>query len=343
MRPDRSAVLNDSVRLTAIGTLRRVRDRRRLLAGVVFAVVSVTASVIVARRLTHTSWPLAHAHVVLVCTAATSYLASFVLRALGWRQLFPRSERPHRARCLASVGAAAASGVVLPFRLDYLVKVGMLRRLGGVRVRLEVVALSILSLGLIDGVAMLPLSISATATSSSVLRAPLLIVVVFGIGCCALVVFGKHLLRIPLVRHSSRLRPLVARIDERAAGRDHRSTLIAWLCLTGCWTTRAIGSAVLLSALGVDFSPVLALCVLCLGAAAGLVPITAGGAIANAGATAGILLLLGVGRSTAINFSLASGMLLVLSALAATAVGLAIAASARILTRRQRATALLTP
>ena len=87
-----------------------------------------------------------------------------------------------RARCLAACGAAAASGIVLPFRLDYLVKIGTLRRMRGVRLGLEAIALSIISLGLVDAVAFLPLSISATATSSSSFRVPLILVVLFGVG-----------------------------------------------------------------------------------------------------------------------------------------------------------------
>jgi hypothetical protein len=50
--------------------------------------------------------------------------------------------------------------------------------------------------------------------------------------------------------------------------------------------------------------------VICLGAAAGVIPITSGGAVVNAGASAAILLALGVGKDIAINFSLASGLLL---------------------------------
>ena len=56
---------------------------------------------------------------------------------------------------------------------------------------------------------------------------------------------------------------------------------------------------------------------ICLSAAAGVIPITSGGAIVNAGAAAGILLALGVGKDIAINFSLASGMLLVIAAIVA--------------------------
>ena len=41
----------------------------------------------------------------------------------------------------------------------------MLRKLGGIRVGLGAIVLSIVSLGMIDAIAMLPLSISATATT----------------------------------------------------------------------------------------------------------------------------------------------------------------------------------
>lgn len=56
---------------------------------------------------------------------------------------------------------------------------------------------------------------------------------------------------------------------------------------------------------------------ICLSAAAGVIPITSGGAVVNAGAAAGILLALGVGKDVAINFSLASAMLLVIAAIVA--------------------------
>ena len=89
--------------------------------------------------------------------------------------------------------------------------------------------------------------------------------------------------------------------------RTRRSAVVAGLHLLSCWIARALGGALLLSALGFHFSPPTALCVLCLSAAAGVVPITAGGLAASVGATAAILLTLGVGKNIAINFSLASG------------------------------------
>jgi hypothetical protein len=311
--------------------------RRRLAAGVGFALVTTTATVLLARRLTHSSWPLAHAQALLVADAAVCYFASFVLRARGWRRLFPREHRPDQARCLASVGAAAASGVVLPFRLDYLIKVGTLRRLGGVRIGLEAIALSIISLGMVDAVAMLPLSISATATSSAGFRWPLLLVVAFGVGCCTLLVASARLVNLPLLRRSRHLRTVVDHISAHKSRHGRRSAIVAAFYLLGCWTTRAVGSALLLGALGFAFSPTTALVVLCLSAAAGVIPITAGGAIANVGATAGILLALGVGKDLAINFSLASGLLLVTSATAAAISGVVLSVTARALAGRRPA------
>ena len=58
-----------------------------------------------------------------------------------------------------------------------------------------------------------------------------------------------------------------------------------------------------------------------MGAAASLLPITAGGAIVNVSMTASILLALGIGKEQAINFGLASGLLLCGTALLAALVG----------------------
>ena len=250
--------------------------------------------------------------------ASAAYLGSFIFRALGWQRLFP-GERPDRSRCLAACGAAAASGVVLPFRLDYMVKVSTLRRLGGVRLGLETVGLSIVSLGLVDAVAMLPLAVAAMATSGAVFRAPLIVVVLFCLGCIAVLALGPRLVSLPLVHRSRRAERILARVGDHAG--LSRSTVAAGGFLFGCWTMRALGSALLLSALGVGSSSSVALVILCMAAAASILPITAGGAIVGVGATSGVLLALGVTQRAAINFALASGMLLTISALAAAVIG----------------------
>jgi Lysylphosphatidylglycerol synthase TM region len=313
--------------------------RRRLVAGVAFGLVTVTACILVGRRLTDSSWPLAHAEAMLVGLASVCYFLSFVLRARGWHRLFPRDQQPGQGSCLASVGAAAASGAVLPFRLDYVIKVGTLRRLGSIRIGFEAIALSIISLGMVDAVAMLPLSISATATSSSSLRGPLLIVVGFGMACSALLVASSRLLRLPLLRRSRHLRTVAEHVSGHVTQHGRRSALVAGLYLFACWTTRAVGSALLLSALGLSFSPTIALCLLCLNAACAVVPITAGGVVANAGATVGILFLLGVSKEIAINFSLASGLLLVTSATVAALSGFLLSLATPTLAKRQPAIA----
>jgi len=326
------------IRMASLAGAAWAPSRRRFTAGVVFAVITVAACVLVGQRLTHSSWPLAHARTLLVAIAAVCYFASFVARARGWHRLFPREQQPDQARCLASVGAAAASGAVLPFRLDYFVKIGTLHRLGGIRIGLEAIALSIISLGMVDAVAMLPLSISATATSSASFRWPLLIVVAFGFACCALLLASARVVRLPLLRRSRRLSRVSAHVSAHRTPRDRRNALAAGLYLFTCWTTRAVGSALLLMALGFAFSPSTTLCVLCLSAAAGVVPITAGGAAANVGATAGILIALGVGKDVAINFSLASGLLLITSAAAAALSGLALSLATGALAKRRPAT-----
>jgi hypothetical protein len=296
---------------------------RRLVFALGFAGVTVAACVLLGRRFTHTSWPLERAHMSLVGGAIALYFASYVLRALGWQKLFPATRRPDRARCLAACGAAAASGAVLPFRLDYLVKIATLRKMGGVKLGLEAIALSIVSLGVVDAIAFLPLSISATATSSASFRLPLIGVVLFGVACCGLLVGGRRLASLPIVVRRARLAKLTARIVNHPRSTIHEA-VAAWLFLLGCWMSRALGSTLLLAALGVGFSPTIALVVLCLSAAASLIPIASGGAIANVSATAAILLALGVHKGPAINFGLASGLLLCGTAAVAAIVGVAV-------------------
>ena len=282
--------------------------------------IGLVIAVLVARRLTSTSWPLQGAQIELALGAGAAYLASFVFRALGWRQLFPATSRPDRSRCLAACGAAAASGVVLPFRLDYVVKITTLRRLDGVTLGLDAIALSIISLGLVDAVAMLPLAVAAIATSGAIFRAPLIVVLLFCVGCIGVLAFGPKVAQLPLLARSRRLEGICRRVGGSAV--RTRSTLAAGGFLVGCWLTRALGNTLLLWALGLGFSPTFALVILCMAAAASVLPITSGGVIVGVAATSGVLLALGVPTREAVNFSLASGLLLTSSALVAAVIGI---------------------
>ncbi len=227
---------------------------------------------------------------------------------------------------------------MLPFRLDYVIKIWTLRRLGGVRLDLDTVALSIVLLGMVDAVAMLPLAISALATSERVFLAPLIVVLLFCLGCITILALGPRLVRLPFVGRSDRVRRTFKRVGDQAS--LSRSTFAAGAFLFGCWSLRAVGCTLLLSSLGAGFSPSFALVVICLAAATSIVPITAGGAIVNIGTTSVILLALGVTPRAAINFSLASGMLLTVSALAAAIVG---AAGSILLTAQRRHLARAAP
>jgi hypothetical protein len=313
--------------------------RWRLVSGLTFSFLSLGACVLVARLLSDASWPLDDAHVSLVFLAAGFYLASFGFRAFGWHQLFPSCERPDGARCLAACGAAAASGVVLPFRLDYVVKISTLRRLGGVTLGFKTIAVSIVALGMVDAVAMLPLAVSALATSGQILRAPLIVVVLFCIGCLVILTLGQRVSRLPLVGRSDRIHAVYRKVAEST--RFSRPTLAAGVLLLGCWTSRALGSTFLLSALGLGFSPTLALVILCMSGATAILPITAGGAVAGMGTTAGVLFALGVSKNVALNFSLASGLLLTSAALTAAALGLS--GSLLLTLRARRASAAAIP
>jgi hypothetical protein len=314
-------------------------SRHRLVASVGFAAVTVAASILLGRRLTHSSWPLDNVEPWLAAAAALAYLGSFFFRARAWHRLFPPDECPGQARCLASVGAAAASGAVLPFRLDYLIKIGVLRKLGGIRVGLGAIALSIVSLGMIDAIAMLPLSISAAVTTNAVLRGPLLVVVAFGVACSTLLVAGRRLASVRLLARSRRLRALGDHVALHTSPAGRRDAIVAWFYLLACWSARAFGSAAILSSLGFSFSPQAALTVICLSAAAGIIPITSGGAVVNAGAAAAILLALGVAKDMAIDFSLASGLLLVISAVAASLCGILATTAVRLAATRGSANA----
>jgi hypothetical protein len=185
---------------------------------------------------------------------------------------------------------------------------------------LKTIGVSIVALGMVDAVAMLPLATYALAASGRALRAPMVVVVLFCIGCLAILTLGQRVSRLPLVGRSDRLHAVYRRVAEST--RFSRPTLVAGVLLLGCWTSRALGSAFLLSSLGVGFSPTAALLVLCVSAATSILPITAGGAVAGMGTTAGVLFALGVSKNVALNFSLASGLLLTSAALAAAALGL---------------------
>ena len=169
------------------------------------------------------------------------------------------------------------------------------------------------------GAAMVPLATAALATAGAIFRVPLAVVLLFCLGCVAVLTLGPQIGRLPLIARSSRLEGICHRVGGNAA--RTRATFNAGGFLVGCWSTRALGNTLLLWALGVGFSPTFALVILCMAAAASILPITAGGAIVGVGATSGVLLALGVPTREAVNYAVASGLLLTCSALVAAMIG----------------------
>ena len=170
------------------------------------------------------------------------------------------------------------------------------------------------------------------------LRGPLLIVVVFGIACSTLLVVGGRVVQLPLLRRSRRLRTLTEHIARHTTRRGRRDAIVAWFYLFACWSTRAFGSAALLTPGALLLAEDRAHRDLPRGRR-GRDPDHLGGAVVNAGAAAAILLALGVGKDIAINFSLASGLLLVLTALTAAIFGVLASLAITTLARRNLALA----
>jgi hypothetical protein len=84
-----------------------------LTTSLLLALITVPALVLVTRRLTVVNWPLAHAGPWLVLTPACCCFSSFVLRARGWRRLFPYELRPEHARCPGSAPSPTTALSVL--------------------------------------------------------------------------------------------------------------------------------------------------------------------------------------------------------------------------------------
>jgi hypothetical protein len=83
---------------------------------------------IVLLELASKPWPFSHTSPTLVAIATGLLVISLFFRISGWQQLFHLKERPDRAACFTSAGAAAISSSVLPAKLDYVVKVWLQSR-----------------------------------------------------------------------------------------------------------------------------------------------------------------------------------------------------------------------
>jgi hypothetical protein len=287
----------------------------------------MAAMALLAHRLSGTAWPLSHANPLLLVGVGACFVVSFFMRGLSWQSLFRSQERPCSGSCIASVGAAAASGSVLPLRLDFAVKIAAIRKLGRGRAGLEAITLSIVSLGIVDAAALAPLSIGAAALTDPLsIRVPLAVTAVCGIGAVGLLFFAPRLLHAQVLERTRLTARLATAIRKHQV--SGRYTFRAWLMMFCCWCLRLLGFALLLAAVGVGYSPDLALAVICFGAVAALVP-GAGSAVTSAGAGAALLLALNVPKEEAVRVGLGSGLLLTIAAIVAAVLGSGLAMARR--------------
>ena len=175
---------------------------------------------------------------------------------------------------------------------------------------------------MVDAVAMLPLSISATVYEHGRLSRPAADRRRIRRRLFACSSASDKLVRLPLLRRSRRLHTAADRISAHKTTSGRRSGIVAGAYLLGCWTTRAAGSVLLLSALGLRLLADDRRSSCCASARPrasfrsrpAVRSRTSGdrGGFCSRSASAG---------SFAINFSLASGLLLVTSASAAAVAG----------------------
>ena len=271
--------------------------------------MGTAAAAFTVRHFVDKGWPLTNADPLLVCAAAALFLGAYGFKALGWRRLFAREERPSPQALAAATGAATVTGVALPGRFDDLVRITVVRRFRSSKAGFGAIALSIVLVGFLDSAALTPLaSIAAGLLDVSAgVRIGLALVAAAGIGAALLVV------AMPRLHRSRRLASfrLVRWLAAHSAGTGEASK--AWVLISVSWALRAVALYVLFGALGLNGSFLLALLFLCASAASAALPVAPAGAATQAGAGAAILALSGVGTSSALAYAVAAQGLVVLT------------------------------
>jgi uncharacterized membrane protein YbhN (UPF0104 family) len=288
------------------GVSRALSSRRfRIGFNVVSVALALGLTYLAVRHFANVGWPLAGADVPLVAAAGLFFLAAYGVKAFGWHRLFNPSERPQPLALAAAGGAASVTGAALPGRFDDVVRIAVVRKFPGCRSGIRTLCLSLFLLGLLDAAAMSPLAATGAITQESLpVRAALGLVAFAGI------VAGAVILTLPRLTSSRLVRFRLARwLGERVT--PPREAWKAWLFVFVSWLIRAVAVLLLLIALGVSISPLLALAFLVAGAASGALPVAPAGAATQAGAGAAMLIASGVSASQAIAFAVAAQALLI--------------------------------
>lgn len=286
------------------------RSRRgRLGVSLGFAVLTTAILAVAGRSLVHSGWPLAHGNPALVAAAGLLFLLAYGFKAYGWGRLFRASERPGPFALAAAGGGASIMGVALPGRFDEMVRIAIVRRYPGCRVDIRGLCLTLVTLGLIDTVALSPLATAAAVFpgNSPAVRAGFAVVGIGGVAAGAIV------LALPRLSAGTRLARfrLVRWLAPRATPWREATRALGFVLAS--WLIRATAIFLLLATFGIALSFPLAIMFICAGAASAAFPIGPAGAATQI--TAGTLLLVvsGVETSEALGFALAAQTLLIFS------------------------------
>lgn len=276
---------------------------------VLFGLSVAVVAAFTVRHFIQTGWPLGQADAGLVAVAGVLFVAAFALKGVGWGRVFAREERPGAHALAAATGAATVTGVALPGRFDDAVRLAVTRRFRTSRAGVGAILFSIVVVGFLDSAALTPLASVAAGLGHApgLVRAGLALVAGAGVGASLLVVAMPRLARIPRLARFRAVRWLA---DHSASTCDSAKALAF---IAASWSLRAIALYVLLHALGVGHSFVLALLFLCSSAASAALPVAPAGAATQAGAGAAVLALSGVGTSQAVAFALSAQSLFVLA------------------------------
>jgi len=161
---------------------------------------------------------------------------------------------------------------------------------------------------MLDNAALAPLASVAMADSSSwTVRAGYGVVAVAGVLAAVVVAFLPQIARLPFVTRW--------RFGRWLAEHMHctKEAWAAWLLISVSWSLRGLAVFLLLNALSMPGSFVLAFAFLVASAASAALPIAPAGAATQAGAGAAILALSGVGTAHAVAFSIAAQALVIVT------------------------------
>ncbi|HZT84574.1 MAG TPA: lysylphosphatidylglycerol synthase domain-containing protein [Gaiellaceae bacterium] len=273
-----------------------------------FGLVLLAVAFVSVRHFVGGGWPIHHADPVLVAGSALLFLAAYAFKAWGWQRLFHASERPGADALAFAGGAACVGGIALPGRVDDAIRIAIVKRYPGTKAGIGTLGLSLIVLGMLDNAALTPLaSVAAAGSSHWTARAGFAVIAAAGITAAVVV---ANLPRIARLRFVSR-----RRFGRWIADHTHctKEAWAAWLLISVSWSLRGLAVFLLLNALSMPGSYVLALAFLVASAASAALPIAPAGAATQAGAGAAILALSGVGTAHAVAFSIAAQALVIVT------------------------------